>query len=174
MGTIKPSYFLLEEPSLASMRMPSIEVLQNRNSVTVVRQLQSGIFDTAKTWKLDEASVQSMEALCSGLLSLLGNGDPSNDQKMGNLIHAFAMLGFAAGVVETESGVALSGKTECHLSTALVAVGLEVKDGFPGQELLASYLIESGYFLQRTGGASVPRLLEIATLDQNLLKKHSP
>jgi len=170
MGTIEPSYFLLEEPSLASVRMPSIQVLQNRNSVTVVKQLQSGIFDTAKTWKLDEASLQSMEELCSGLLSLVGNGDPTNDQKMGKLIHAFTMLGFAAGVVETESGVALSGKTECHLSTALVAVGSEVRDGFPGHGLLASFLIESGYFFQRTGGASVPRLLEIARLGQSNLK----
>jgi hypothetical protein len=165
-GQIGPVYEPLREPSIQTIRIPHLELMQREEDRDI-------IVATAKF--ATEAMVAAMDApeplsqhlyrLQRCFAVLLGR------EPHGGAIVAGANIGYIIGEMENESGVEREGMSEQHYACALRCVMLNLPDDVTNS-VYFGFIEDCGYYLARIGGLGLDDLRTIVRNEVQWLEQH--
>ncbi len=161
----KLSYIALEEPQPGMLRPPPEKLTRKAESILLANQIKFGIKQTATAFSDDASVSEALSDLRHGLIDIVTTGDAERSHALTADIEEFTLLGYAGGFAETDSGVAMPGRTESHIAFALSLLSVEAwtERGRDMSRLaLMDYALQSGYIRYHSGPASVARLLSTA------------
>ena len=166
----KPRYFALVEPQPGLIRQPPEKVTRREESVLLANQLKFAIRQAAAMLANDATANDALSDLRRGLIDLVLTSDVELNHAVAAVIEEFTLLGYAGGYVEADAGVAMPGRTECHIAFALLLLSVEAwaeRGRDNGRLALLDYSLQSGYVRYRSGPAGVSRLLSTARDHKN-------
>lgn len=157
------AYRPLVLPAPDTLRLPDVGPLSKKAEAAVCHEIAKFALDHWLKFRGPKGGAELSEALGdfeTDYLDLFAPGSDNGPEDRPSIL-AYGRLGYVVGQMENASGVARTGESEHHYTSALGLLSAQLSQQVP-QTVRSDFAMECGYYLARVGDEAYDDLIEIA------------